>query len=118
MIEHIQPEMVREEQQQSNTDREIENIMKKISIEHNEGQLCLTGPAFNHLIPDNVETLSSNQLSLMVNTKVFARSKPNDKVKVVSTFQKMGKITAMCGDGANDCGALKQADIGLSLSET
>lgn len=31
-------------------------------------------------------------------------------------YQKLGKKVSMCGDGANDCGALKQADIGLSLS--
>jgi cation-transporting ATPase 13A3/4/5 len=33
------------------------------------------------------------------------------------TYQLMGKNVSMCGDGANDCGALKQADIGLSLSQ-
>lgn len=48
---------------------------------------------------------------------MFARSKPNDKTKVISLFQSIGKVTGMCGDGANDCGALKQADIGLSLSD-
>jgi P-type E1-E2 ATPase len=48
--------------------------------------------------------------------KVFARSKPNDKTKIISIFQSIGRITAMCGDGANDCGALKQADAGLSLA--
>ena len=32
-------------------------------------------------------------------------------------YQEAGKKVSMCGDGANDCGALKQADIGLSLSQ-
>ncbi len=31
-------------------------------------------------------------------------------------YQSMGKTVAMCGDGANDCAALKQAHVGLSLS--
>jgi cation-transporting ATPase 13A2 len=36
---------------------------------------------------------------------------------LISFLQKLGKTVAMVGDGANDCGALKQADIGLSLSD-
>ena len=49
---------------------------------------------------------------------MFARAKPNDKAKIVSIYQNLfSKTVAMCGDGANDCGALKQADIGLSLSQ-
>jgi cation-transporting P-type ATPase 13A2 len=50
-------------------------------------------------------------------TRVFARTKPNDKTKIVMALQHMDKKVSMCGDGANDCGALKQADIGLSLSQ-
>lgn len=48
---------------------------------------------------------------------MFARVKPNDKTRAIIVYQSMGKVTAMCGDGANDCGALKQSDAGLSLSE-
>jgi cation-transporting ATPase 13A3/4/5 len=47
---------------------------------------------------------------------VFARTKPSNKAKIVLMFQLLGKRVSMCGDGANDCGALKQANIGLSLS--
>jgi len=54
----------------------------------------------------------------MEKISVFARTKPNDKAKIVMLFQKIGKKVSMCGDGANDCGALKQADIGLSLTQT
>jgi len=48
---------------------------------------------------------------------VYARAKPNDKVRIITVYQSLGKTVGMCGDGANDCGALKQADIGLSLSQ-
>ncbi len=50
-------------------------------------------------------------------TKVFGRCRPDDKVSIVSTFVEMGVITLMCGDGGNDCGALKAAHVGIALSE-
>jgi magnesium-transporting ATPase (P-type) len=43
---------------------------------------------------------------------------PLHKVSVVSTFVEMGHITAMVGDGGNDCGALKAAHVGVALSDS
>lgn len=44
--------------------------------------------------------------------------KPNDKTQLIQNLKKFLKnsFVGMCGDGANDCGALKQADVGISLS--
>ena len=47
---------------------------------------------------------------------VFARMKPQGKAKVIRALQERnGSRVLMCGDGGNDVGALKQADVGLAL---
>ncbi|XP_055595755.1 polyamine-transporting ATPase 13A3 [Uranotaenia lowii] len=48
---------------------------------------------------------------------VFARMSPDQKQHLISDLQSLGYYVAMCGDGANDCGALKAAHTGISLSE-
>ena len=47
---------------------------------------------------------------------IFAGVLPTDKYKLVKTFQKGGHIVGMCGDGANDAPALRQAQIGIAVS--
>jgi cation-transporting ATPase 13A3/4/5 len=54
--------------------------------------------------------------------RIFARMNPDQKaliVKIMKLYHKEKEITVgFCGDGANDCIALKEADIGISLSQT
>jgi H+-transporting ATPase len=47
---------------------------------------------------------------------VFAGVLPEDKFKLVDTFQRAGHTVGMCGDGANDAPALRQAQIGIAVS--
>lgn len=48
--------------------------------------------------------------------KIFFRMTPNNKVLLVNFLKKdKSFIVSMCGDGANDCGALLASDVGISL---
>ena len=47
---------------------------------------------------------------------VFAGVLPEDKYELVKAFQKGGHTVGMCGDGANDAPALRQAQIGIAVS--
>jgi len=67
-----------------------------------DGVVCPPGP-----IPDAVQP---EQFA------VFAGVLPEDKYKLVKAFQNGGHTVGMCGDGANDAPALRQAQMGIAVS--
>jgi Ca2+-transporting ATPase len=69
-----------------------------------------------HLTGTDLDGLNDADLSdLLQGDVLFARTKPEQKMRIVSSLQAQGQIVAMTGDGVNDAPALKQADIGVSM---
>jgi H+-transporting ATPase len=66
------------------------------------GALCPAGPLPDVLAPENFA--------------VYASVQPEDKYRLVQAFQKSGHVVGMCGDGANDAPALRQAQMGIAVA--
>jgi cation-transporting ATPase 13A2 len=76
--------------------------------------LAVSGDVFRWI----VDFASENVLrEMLVCGQVFARMSPDEKHELVEKLQSIDYCAGFCGDGANDCGALKAADVGISLSE-
>ncbi|KAI0940528.1 hypothetical protein AcW1_003699 [Taiwanofungus camphoratus] len=90
------------------------HLVDSNEIDYQDYTLAVTGDVFRWMINHApLETLQR----MLVKTQVFARMSPDEKNEVVERLQGLGYTVLMCGDGANDCAALKAADVGLSLSE-
>jgi len=66
------------------------------------GKLCPPGAVPQKLAPDTYA--------------VFAGISPEDKFNIVKALQSGGHVVGMCGDGANDAPALRQAQFGIAVS--
>ena len=80
--------------------------LKTLSSKH---LLCITG---NHL--DKI-ILWGSAAEAMECLHVFSRTSPAQKGIIVGLLNSSGHKTLMCGDGTNDVGSLKRADVGLAI---
>lgn len=78
------------------------------------------------LLSGGDEILSGSQLNQLNDeefmerigkVRIFARIAPQEKLRIVKTYQKLGEVVAVTGDGVNDALALKQAQVGVSMGK-
>jgi P-type Ca2+ transporter type 2C len=78
------------------------------------------------ILGDELEKMTAAELSSIFKedekddrefVRIFARTRPEQKLKVVEALKANGETVAMMGDGVNDAPALKEADIGIVVGE-
>ncbi|CAA6822279.1 MAG: Lead, cadmium, zinc and mercury transporting ATPase (EC (EC; Copper-translocating P-type ATPase (EC, partial [uncultured Thiotrichaceae bacterium] len=81
-------------------------LAKKVGI--GDGETFLTGTTIDEM-DDATLTNAVREVD------VFARTSPEQKLRLVKTLQAGGERVAMLGGGINDAPALKQADVGVAM---
>lgn len=84
------------------------------SLNPRQYTLAVSGDVFRWIIDYGSPEVLQRMLA---QGQVFARMSPDEKHELVEKLQGIDYCCGFCGDGANDCGALKAADVGISLSE-
>ena len=77
----------------------------------NENDIAITGYELSKMTQKEL-------LEKVGQISVYARTTPEDKIRIVKALQSTGEVVAMTGDGVNDAPALKAADIGCAMGRT
>lgn len=90
------------------------NIAQAVGLtsEGDDSQKALPGSELKSLSELNDEEKQS-----IIDTAIFYRVSPEQKLNLISVFQDQGDIVGMTGDGVNDAPALKKADIGIAMGK-
>lgn len=91
--------------------------LRPININESDYTLGVTGEVFRLLFTNENEIPESYLNEILLKSSIFARMSPDEKHELTEQLQRLDYTVGFCGDGANDCGALKAADVGISLSE-
>ncbi|KAG7344076.1 cation-transporting P-type ATPase [Nitzschia inconspicua] len=85
-------------------------IGAQLGLVDSEHPSAITGP--------ELDAMSDEELKKAVMTyNVFARSSPENKIRIVKALQAQGEVASMTGDGVNDAPALKAADMGVAMGK-
>ncbi|CAD8123925.1 unnamed protein product [Paramecium sonneborni] len=133
IIKEQQQNCVQELEQFINTQQELALTGKFLEYMYNkvnflfeqQDQFKSSGKAqskekiFTEINQIDIDDGSFGQLAILIikKSKVFARQKPEQKKLIIQMIQSFGRQVLMCGDGANDCSAISQAQVGISFSE-
>lgn len=95
--------------------------VKMVTGDHKETALAIAkqiGLKGKIIEGEELEKLTDEELSKIIEEiTIFARVKPEHKLKIVKALKMKGEIVTMTGDGINDAPALKEAHIGVAMGK-
>lgn len=88
-----------------------ESIARRLAIISSDQPRLISGAELDSLDDTALTTALQGEV-------IFARAAPEQKLRIVTALQRMGRVVAVTGDGVNDAPALKQADIGVAMGRS